>query len=332
MIHSPPASESDHQSPCIVVPVYNDWTALDVLLPLLDDALRSAGLRARLLIVDDGSTALQHIEWSERRFQAVESVDILELRRNLGHQRAIAVGLAYLEAHIPTQTIVIMDGDGEDTPTDVPKLLERYEAGNRQSIVFAERRRRSESVTFRALYALYRCLHLLLTGHRVRVGNFSVLPRHLLYRLVVVSELWSHYAAAVFKARLPHVAVPTTRAKRLGGRSSMSYVSLVVHGMSAISVYSDVVGVRALVASLALALLSAAAITVVFVVRVFTTLAIPGWATLTTGILLVILLQVTIVSLLFSFTILANRQGFLFVPTRDYGHFVDRLAHVYPTR
>ena len=294
---------------------------------------RSARLAvtARLLIVDDGSTG-DGTEWSARRFQALESVDILQLRRNLGHQRAIAVGLSYVEAEIPTPTVVIMDGDGEDTPSDVPKLLERYEAGGRQLIVFAERRRRSESLTFRVFYALYRWLHLMATGQHVRVGNFSVLPRHLLYRLVVVSELWSHYAAAVFKAKLPYVSVPTVRSTRLGGRSSMSYVSLVVHGLSAISVYSELVGVRALAISCALALISGAAIGVVLVIRIFTTLAISGWATFTSGILLVILLQSVIFSLLFSFLILANRQGFLFLPARDYRHFVSGLARVYPAR
>ena len=45
----------------------------------------------------------------------------------------------------------------------------------------------------------------------MRVGNFSVIPRDLLSRLVVVSELWNHYAAAVFKSRLPFVTLKGER-------------------------------------------------------------------------------------------------------------------------
>ena len=88
---------------------------------------------------------------------------------------------------------------------------------------------------------------LLLTGIPVRVGNFSVIPAAQLRRLVVVSELWNHYAAAVFKARTPKATVPTARAPRLAGRSRMNFVDLVTHGLSALSVHSELIGVRLLV-------------------------------------------------------------------------------------
>ena len=102
------------------------------------------------------------------------------------------------------------------------------EGGTR--VVFAERTKRSESFAFRFFYALYRWLHLLLTGVAVRVGNFSAMPYSLLRRLVAVSELWNHYAAAVFKSRLPYRLLPTQRANRLAGRPQMNFVALVIHG------------------------------------------------------------------------------------------------------
>ena len=52
---------------------------------------------------------------------------------------------------------------------------------------------------------------VVLTGRKVEVGNFSVLPWTLLERLVGVSEIWNHYAAAVYKARFPLVQVPVPR-------------------------------------------------------------------------------------------------------------------------
>ena len=73
---------------------------------------------------------------------------MLRLRRNLGHQRAIAIGLTYIQAQMTTayEAVVVMDGDGEDAPEDVPRLLARLEAEGGRSIVFAERTRRSESL------------------------------------------------------------------------------------------------------------------------------------------------------------------------------------------
>ena len=82
------------------------------------------------------------------------------------------------------------------------------------------------------------------------MGNFSVIPRERLASLVVVSELWNHYAAAAMRSRQPFCTIPTRRAERLDGESKMNFVGLVVHGLSAISVYSDIVGVRLLIADL----------------------------------------------------------------------------------
>jgi len=67
----------------------------------------------------------------------------------------------------------------------------------------------------------------------------------------------------------------------------------------------------------------------VVAVRLLTELAIPGWATSTVGLLLVILLQAIILSVTFSFIILASRNGATFLPTRDCGILVDRLETVY---
>jgi glycosyltransferase involved in cell wall biosynthesis len=315
---------------CVVIPIFNDWDALQALLPLLDAALIQAGRRVDVLILDDGSTEAWHERVGPLSLRAIDTVRILELRRNLGHQRALAVGLAYIDAHALAGTVIVMDGDGEDAPADVPSLLDRYDAENGRCVVFAERQRRSESVMFKVFYLLYRWTHVIMTGRRVRVGNFSVLPASLLHRLVVVSELWNHYAAAVYKARLPVALVPTARARRLGGRSSMNYVNLVVHGLSAISVYSETIGARALAASLALVALSVLGIGVIVGIRFLSDLAIPGWATMSVGILLVILLQAALFSTVFSFTTLANRQGLSFLPARDYGYFVGRITDVYP--
>jgi 2-polyprenyl-3-methyl-5-hydroxy-6-metoxy-1,4-benzoquinol methylase len=81
----------------------------------------------------------------------------------------------------------------------------------------------------------------MLTGISVRVGNFSILPRSYLSTLIVLSELWNHYAAAVFRSRLKFEMIPIPRGRRIAGASRMNFVSLVTHGLSAASVFSDIV-------------------------------------------------------------------------------------------
>jgi polyisoprenyl-phosphate glycosyltransferase len=310
----------------ILIPLFNDWASFSELVDRLDVVLVEHGLRADVLIVDDGSTIGPSADqFVHRRLGAVRRVDVLGLRRNLGHQRAIAVGLAYVESRLACDAVVVMDGDGEDAPEDVPRLLARLSEEGGRPIVFAERTRRSESWSFHVFYALYNLLHVLLIGQRVRVGNFSVVPRRRLTSLVAVSELWNHYAASVVQSRQPWCTIPTRRAKRLRGKSAMNFVALVTHGLSAISVYSDIVGVRLLVVATAMAGFALVGLCVAVFTRLATNLAVPGWATYTAGLLLVLLLQSVLLAATFSFVILSGRHGSAFLPVRDYGYYVGEV-------
>jgi glycosyltransferase involved in cell wall biosynthesis len=324
-IESPTACSTGTGSPFVIlIPLYNDWETFAKLAEKLDEVLAAAGREADILIVDDASVVDPDPRSRFGPYRAVRRIDVLRLRRNLGHQRAIALGLTYIhERRTPAyEAVLVMDGDGEDAPEDVPRLLERLEAERGRVIVFAERTRRSESLVFQFFYVLYRQIHLLLTSIRVRVGNFSAIPRCRLESLVAVSELWNHYAAAAFHSRQPYCTIPTRRARRLGGRSSMSFVALVAHGLSAISVYREIIGVRLLVLAIVLALGAVLGLAAIVVLALATPLTIPGWAVVATGILLIVLLQAMMLSLVFCFVILGDRNSTTFLPLRDHVYFI----------
>jgi hypothetical protein len=315
----------------ILIPLFNDWETFAKLVVRIDNVLSARGREADILIVDDASVVDPDPGSICGPYRAVRRIDVLRLRRNLGHQRAIAVGLTHIhEQTMPDRSaVVVMDGDGEDAPEDVPRLLDRMEAEGGRVIVFAERTRRSESLVFQTFYFLYRHLHYLLTSVRVRVGNFSAIPPRRLESLVAVSELWNHYAAAAFHSRQPYCTIPTQRALRLGGRSSMNFVALVAHGLSAIAVYREVVGVRLLVLAIILAVGALLVLAVAVVLSLATMLAIPGWATTATGILLVVLLQAMMLSLVFCFVILGDRNSSPFLPLRDHMYFIAGTRTLY---
>jgi len=316
-----------------MIPVYREHEALRLLLPRLDKALVAVPpdvVRWRVLLVNDGEPNSPVEGFQREPFERIESIEVLSLSRNLGHQRAIAIGLAELQNQAESDAVVVMDGDGEDDPEDVPRLLRALEAADYQKVVFAERRRRSEGVLFWIGYHLYRQLHWLLTGIAVRFGNFSIIPKDLLDQLVCGDELWNHYAASVVKLRLPISLVPTARARRLAGESRMNTQSLVMHGLSAMSVFSDRIGVRLLFLTTVCGVLVVGLICTAVGVRFMTTLAIPGWASYTTGILLLLLVQLSIACLLFAFMTLSGRTMVGFLPRRDYVHYVRNKTRVYP--
>ena len=314
----------------IVIPIFNDWSAVSLLLATLDTVLAEASLSARVVIADDGSTTQPGEAFARDNYAALD-VDVLTLRRNMGHQRAIAIALAFVCDRLKPAAVLVMDGDGEDAPQDVPRLIARLLETRGECIVFAERSRRSEGVLFRVFYNLYRLIHWLLTGIPVRVGNFSVIPGRQLERLVVVSELWNHFAAAVFKARLPRTSISTVRARRLSGQSSMNYVALIGHGLSALSVHAELIGVRLLIFTLAIGGLTATLLAGVVSVRLGTDLAIPGWATTAAGILVVLLFQAAGLAIFFVFIVLHGRSQPLFIPIRDYPHFVFAGQQMFET-
>ena len=312
------------------MPSYNDWTSCARLIEELDHVLHDkSNQRYEVLVIDDGSPETPYEQLPGEELRSIDAVSVLRLKRNLGHQRAICIGLAYIQKHYPCTVVILLDSDGEDAPEDVPKLLDQFETENQQYIVFAKRIKRSERLFFRFFLQIYKLIHLTLTGKGISIGNFSVIPHSLLQSLAVMPELWNNYAASVLHSRLPHLLVPTRRAKRLDGSSKMNFTALVIHGLSAISVFSDVVGVRLLIASSGLIGLLFLSIASIFSVRFITDQAIQEWAAFTGGLLLVILLQVILFTMIFSFLILNGRKNAGFIPARDYLIFIDRLVDIW---
>ena len=311
----------------ILTPVFNDWQSLGGMLDALDAALDRDAQPAEVLVVDDGSTV--PLPGGFGRFRRISRVEVLHLRRNLGHQRAIAIGLAFIHGERPCEAVLVMDADGQDRPSDVPALVHKLqEVGGRQ-IVFAARARRSESMFFKICYHGYRALHKVLTGVSVRVGNFSIVPFWALGSLVAVSDLWNHYSAAVFASKLPFTTIPTHRATRIAGDTRMNFFSLVLHGMRALSVFGDVIGVRVLVASSALLAALVIGFAVTFAVQLGGGDRGPGLALFLLGLLLILTVQVVAVGALLIFGALGGRTNGTFLPIRDYRHFVRDVSKTF---
>lgn len=308
----------------ILMPVYRDWQSASLLCRALDgQCAQLADIAVQALLVEDGSpdgTA----GWEPFAPQHLRSLDVLHLSRNLGHQRAIAVGLCHVREHVPCDAVLIMDADGENRAEDAVRLIRQALAGSPR-ILFAERRKRLEGLVFQVGYGLYRFLHKVLTGIPVRVGNFSVVPASALRRLTCMPELWNHYTGAVFKSRLVFDTVPIDRGQRYAGHSHMNLVALVNHGLAGIASFHDAVATRILLANVAGVVLLAGGLIAVGFTRLFTAVAIPGWATYGAGLLLILLVQLVGLSFSLVFTLITNRLNIQFLPARDYQFFVDRV-------
>ncbi|NUM87724.1 MAG: glycosyltransferase family 2 protein [Bdellovibrionales bacterium] len=292
----------------LLIPVFNDWASLDKLLKDLDaQAATLPGTDFHAMVINDGSTlaGTPSGPWPHLR-----GVEVADLVANFGHQRALACGLG-LAAGGEVDQILLMDGDGEDRPEDIPSLLA---ASGDSHIAVARRKKRSEGPGFRAGYLLYKWLFLLATGRWIYFGNFMTIPRTLAEPLSHSPHAGNHLAAAIMRLRLPVQAVDVARGRRFDGKSQMSYVTLVLHGLSAISVFAEMVLTRTLLFLGALAGASALGLLTVAAVRSFTDLAIPGWATYVSLALLALIFQAMMGALFLTFLSLALRQIPAWIP------------------
>jgi hypothetical protein len=313
----------------VLVPVFNDWEAAGFLVERLDSVFGHHSLTGQIVFIDDGSLDAVPELFPATPPKNIQQIQSVELRTNLGHQRALCVGLVHLNQSGVATPIVIMDSDGEDAPSDIPLLLEKFLGEGKRKVIFAARRLRAEGFVFKFFYKLYRTVHRLVVGFDPRFGNFSVLPVAILERLVVTSDLWNHYAAAVVKLKLPYATVPIDRSRRFIGDSKMGFVGLVIHGLSAMSVFGETVGVRLLILCGLFGVLTIALIVVASVVKLTTNLGIPGWATYATGLLLLLLSQLVVLSLVFIFVALYSRGQLGSVPVRDCPIYIGSVRTVF---
>lgn len=108
----------------IVVPIYNEEDSIQELHRALAAALDPVDTDYEIILVDDGSTdgsfsALQTIAANDGR------VKVIRLRRNFGQTAAMSAGFDAASGSV----IIPMDGDLQNDPADIPRLISKLDEG-----------------------------------------------------------------------------------------------------------------------------------------------------------------------------------------------------------
>jgi len=315
---------SENLKVILIIPVFNDWGSVAILLKEITTFARSAPSTVmQVILVNDGSTE------NDPGLEAIPElpIEIIHLQRNVGHQKAISIGLSYATKEKAFDFAIIMDSDGEDKPVDIQNLL-RIAHEKKNKIVFAHRAKRNENLSFRLSYKLYKVIFKLLTGVPISFGNFCAVPNELAKRLIYVSEIWNHFSGGILKSKLPYQLYSTERGNRYLGKSKMNFQSLILHGLSSVSVHIDTVSVRLLLASLMFLCAATILILVVGGIKIFTQLAIPGWTSNIILGLTLVFLQALFLSVLLVFIILSYRTQKNFIPATDYPIFINHIEQI----
>ncbi|WP_217538827.1 glycosyltransferase, partial [Stenotrophomonas sp. GbtcB23] len=246
------------------------------------------GGRVFVVVVEAGSIR-EPVQPFQLSSSGVSGV-VLRLRRNVGHQKAIAIGLGYVEENLPdAQRVVVMDSDGEDLPETIATLLEALRDES-VDVAVARRRSRVETLRFRAFYVVYKFIFQLLTGRTISFGNFMAIKVGALHRLNAMHEVWTHVAAGLIASKLRLAVCPIDRGPRYAGQSKMNFVGLTLHGFRALMVFAEDVLVRV---GLMCVLVSSASIVLAVVATLLKLAgyATPGWFSMALGVLFLVFLQ-----------------------------------------
>jgi len=268
----------------VVTPVYEDVEASSRLFRELAAVM---GPELYVVAVDDGSVR-QPVS-PQAIVAAGLRGSVIRLNRNIGHQSAIAVGLNYVADRFPNAVCVVMDSDGEDVPSTIPSLLAPLDSNGIDAVV-AERKKRVETLQFRAFYVLYKFVFQALSGRQISFGNFMALKPAAVRRLASMHELWIHAACCLLVSRLRLSVCPLDRGPRYAGQSKMNFSGLVLHGFRALMVVAENVLVRVGLACAAISGLSLLGIVLSILLKL-AGFATPGWFSISLGILLIVLLQ-----------------------------------------
>ena len=305
----------------VVTPVYEDSEASTLLFKEL---AAEYDRKIYVVAVDDGSVR-QPLDVSAISGAGLSGV-VIRLKRNVGHQRAIAIGINYVAEHLPDSVVVVMDSDGEDVPRTIRQLVESLTAPD-VDVVVAQRKSRVETWRFRAFYLGYKWFFNLLTGRKISFGNFMALKPAAVKRLASMQELWIHVAGCVLVSKLRMGSCSLDRGPRYAGQSKMNFVGLALHGFKGLMVFAEDVLVRVGIACALVALLSVLGSVVAIVLKLLG-FATPGWFSVALGILLLVFMQTGTLTLMTLMLTGVVRGGM--IANLAYADFVDAYVHTQP--
>ena len=222
----------------ILLPVFNDWESLNFLLKDIEKKLNFSSID--ITVIDDCSTLdpIIHEGFSKLK------IKIIKLNKNVGSQKAINIGLKYLEENkVDFDYCIIMDSDGEDKAEDLKILLNTAKENNGK-IIFASRGKREDGFIFYLLYKIYLFFFYIFTGTNINFGNFSCAPKEKINEITKLKNSEIHHSASILRSNLSYKKIMCNRGIRFMGKSKMSLNNLILHGLNGMAIFFEIILIR----------------------------------------------------------------------------------------
>ena len=228
----------------ILIPNYNDWQSVFKLLENIDLVIAGLEEEVSVLIVNDASTE-QRPEIS-LNLNNLKSIQVINMKENRGHARCNAAGLKYINEREDVDYVIPMDGDGEDRPEEIRLLIEKAKEYP-DTVITANRIKRSEGLLFKFCYLIHKYLTFVFTGQSIKFGNYTCLTKSAVDKMSKEAATWSSFSGSLSKVVKDRRSVPSIRGPRYFGPSKMSFIDLLKHSLSIVAVYKFTVLIRSII-------------------------------------------------------------------------------------
>ena len=220
----------------ILAPLYNDWKSLSELLNKIKIKVKQK-IKIKFLVVNDCSHDRPSINFKKKKF--ISTIKILNLKKNMGHDRAIVLGLYYLiKKKISFHSVITMDADGEDNPKYLSQII-NASLKNPNHVVISKRSKRSEGLNFKIFYYIHLFLMFVFTYRWLNHGGYNLLPKKLIVDLLKSKTIWGSYSASLEKLKVNKKIISTKRGKRYFGPSQTSFQRLFFHSLTIMTAFKE---------------------------------------------------------------------------------------------
>lgn len=202
----------------IVIPAKNEVENVKKLYHELAEVLTKLKREFEIIFVDDGSTDVT-FEVLKKLHQKDERVKVIKLRRNFGKSAALMAGFDKTAGDV----IITLDADLQDDPQEIPRFLEKINAGF--DLVVGWKRKRQDSIGFVLPSRFFNWLSSLLTDvklHDINCG-FKAMKKEVVEGLDLYGELYRFIPALAAQTGFRVAEIPVHHRPRQRGRSKYGF-------------------------------------------------------------------------------------------------------------
>lgn len=266
----------------IVVPVFNEQENVKIFYQEVCKYMEPLGYLFELIFIDDGSTdgtaaTIERLSLQDTRVRAVI------LARNFGHQIALTCGLDYASG----DAVITMDGDMQHPPELLPLLLRKWEEGFE---VVQTIRVDTQGVSWFKKFTsgiFYQLINAMSNVHIAEGGSdFRLLDKKAIETFQRFKEKARFIRGIIGDMGYRKTQVEFLAPQRYAGKSKFSLMKMLTFALDGITSYSKLPLRLAFYLGLLFGVMSFALTINVLYIKMFTTDAVPGWATIAVSVLL----------------------------------------------